>query len=451
MALSAGFSRVNITPHNGVAIEGYFIPRRVDGVLDDLEINALALSDGDKTVLVMCSDICLINQEYSDIFRGLIAAETNLPLDAIFMTVTHTHTSPCVGKVYTGSIELNEDDDAYLAKFKVWVVEAAKAAIADLKPARKGWRVGNAPGISFSRRYRMKDGSVRTNPGLGNPDVLEPIGEMDDRVSVLRFDQEDGNSIVLVNYANHPDSIGGCKASADWPGVVRRTVEASIPGTKCIFLNGSEGDVGANNVFAKDGDLNGLTKDFDDVLRGIEHTKHMGRTIAGAVLQVYGKVNFTENNTINYKECVFEIPANVPDASEMELAHKYNALHKEGKDCEIPYEGMMLTTVVAESERMVKLENGPESFPMKFIGLSIGDVALMGIPGEIFTKAGMDIKDTEGYKLVIPVSNVNGAEGYFPTMNAYEEGGYEARSSYFKKGAAEYIVQKSKELLGELS
>jgi hypothetical protein len=273
---------------------------------------------------------------------------------------------------------------------------------------------------------------------------------MDDRVSVLRFDQENGNSIVLVNYANHPDSIGGCKASADWPGVVRRTVEASIPGTKCIFVNGSEGDVGANNVFAKGGDLNGLTKDFDDVLRGIEHTKHIGRTVAGAVLQVYGKVNFTEDNTINYQERVFEIPANVPDPSEMELARKYNALHKAGKDSEIPYQGMMLTTVVAESERMIKLEHGPNSFPMKFTGLSIGDVALMGIPGEIFTKAGMDIKDTEGYKLVIPVSNVNGAEGYFPTMNAYEEGGYESRSSYFKKGCAEYIVQKSRELLGEL-
>lgn len=450
MALLAGFSRVNITPHNGVAIEGYFIPRRMDGVLDDLEINALALSDGEKTALIMCSDICLINQEFSDIFRGLIAEATNLPVESIFMTVTHTHTSPCVGKVYTGAIELNEDDDAYLEKFRLWVVEAAKEALADLKPAKKGWRVGEAPGVSFSRRYRMKDGSVRTNPGLGNPEVDGPIGEMDERVSVLRFDQENGNSIVLVNYANHPDSIGGCKVSADWPGVVRRTVEASIPGTKCIFLNGSEGDVGANNVFAKGGDLNGLTKDFDDVLRGIEHTRHIGRTVAGAVLQVYGKVNFTEDNTINYKEQVFEIPANVPDPSEMELAREYYALHKAGKDSEIPYQGMMLTTVVAEAERMMNLEHGPNSFPMKFTGLSIGDVALMGIPGEIFTKAGMDIKDTEGYKLVIPVSNVNGAEGYFPTMNAYEEGGYESRSSYFKKGCAEYIVQKSKELLGAL-
>lgn len=40
--------------------------------------------------------------------------------------------------------------------------------------------------------------------------------------------------------------------------------------------------------------------------------------------------------------------------------------------------------------------------------------------------------------------------GYFPTMNAYEESGYEALSSRFKAGVAERIVEGAKKLLGML-
>ena len=44
--LQAGFARVTITPPLGVPLAGYFIERPAAGVLDDLEVQALALSDG---------------------------------------------------------------------------------------------------------------------------------------------------------------------------------------------------------------------------------------------------------------------------------------------------------------------------------------------------------------------------------------------------------------------
>ena len=41
--LKAGFSRVNINPMMGIPIKGYFKVRLADGILDDIEANALAL------------------------------------------------------------------------------------------------------------------------------------------------------------------------------------------------------------------------------------------------------------------------------------------------------------------------------------------------------------------------------------------------------------------------
>ena len=118
---------------------------------------------------------------------------------------------------------------------------------------------------------------------------------------------------------------------------------------------------------------------------------------------------------------------------------------------EIPYCGtMMHTTVIAEALRMVELENGPEYFDMTLSGIRVGDVAIIGIPGESFTGIGRALKASGIFESVIPITQANGYEGYFPMQEAYDEGGYEARSSPFKAGVAEQIIDEGKKLLKEL-
>ena len=47
-------------------------------------------------------------------------------------------------------------------------------------------------------------------------------------------------------------------------------------------------------------------------------------------------------------------------------------------------------------------------------------------------------------------SLTDGSECYFPMKEAYDEGGYEARSSIFKAGVAEAIIESGLEALKEL-
>ena len=137
-------------------------------------------------------------------------------------------------------------------------------------------------------------------------------------------------------------------------------------------------------------------------------------------------------------------------AEDMPLARKYHELHLAGKDSEIPFKGMELTTVVAEAGRMVRLENGPETFPLGLSAVAIGPVALLGIPGEPFNGIGRGIKEAEGWEVVMPCCLTNGSEGYFPMQDSYDEGGYEARSSRYKAGTAELIIEEGKALLDTL-
>jgi hypothetical protein len=269
-------------------------------------------------------------------------------------------------------------------------------------------------------------------------------------VNVLRFDREGAPTIVLANMGCHPDVVGGDLISADWPAMFRRRLEKALDNVKALFFNGAQGDVNHVNVYAKGGDHNDMFHDFDDVDRGYGHARHMGNVMAAAVLQVYDKVNYTDVDSIRSKIATIQVPSNMPKPEDMPLAHKYNDLHLAGKDDEIPFKGMELTTVVAEAGRMVRLEHGPESFPLPLTAIAIGNVALIGVPGEPFNGVGIGLKSAEGWDLVLPTCLTNGNEGYFPMQDSYDEGGYEARSSRYKAGTAELIISEGKALLDGL-
>ena len=324
--LKVGFARVNVTPMMGINISGYFKVRLADGVLDDLEINAIAVNSGKNTVLMLSIDHCGINADVLKEFRERISEKTKVPADAVYISCTHTHTGPMMwpDKDGFGDGKLEKEYREFLCKR---AEDVSLFAINDLKPAKMGIGVGKAPNISFLRRFRMKDGSVATNPGPNNPDIVAPIGEVDERVNVIRFDRENAETVVLANFGDHPDTVGGNKISADWPGFFRRETEKALDNVKCIFFNGAQGDVNHVNVHPKGGDLNDMFLDFDDVSRGYGHARYMGRVVAGAVLQVYDKVEYINVSRIKYVQHIIKVPSNKPTAEEMPLARKYNELH----------------------------------------------------------------------------------------------------------------------------
>lgn len=444
--LHAGFGRVNVTPKMGIEITGYWIDRRADGVLDELEINALALACGEQKAVLLSMDTCSLRNHTADIMRAYVAKVTGLSLESIYFHATHTH---------TGAQLIDGSDDPLLEEYfqfvKEKLAEVTQIALADLKPAQMGFGVGRAPNIAFVRRYRMKDGSVRTNPGVNNPDILAPIGQVDERINVLRFDREGADTLVLANFGCHPDTVGGCKISGDWPTLMRASFEKAVDNTRCIFFNGAQGDINHVNVHPKGGDLNGMFMDFDDVSRGYPHTLHMGRVVAAGVMQVYDKVQYVDVESIRCMQRLIKVPANKPKPEEMEEAYYIQKMHADGRDAELPYKGMMLTTMLADSARKIRLEHAPDAFDMNLSVVAIGNVAMIGVPGEPFTGIGLGFKQAQGWDLILPTCTTNGAlGGYFPMRDSYEDGGYEARQSNFAAGVAELMIEEGLNLLAQM-
>ncbi len=445
-----GYASVNSNPPLGIAMHGYYVPRFAKGFLDDLSASALAISKDGVDILLISVDQCLMKNEICDRYIAAISEATGVLKENIFISSTHTHTGP-----YLSPDAMFEADEApilwYADFLEKRLCDVATLSLNERKNAKMAFIVGEAPDrIAYIRRYRMKDGSVMTCPPVGDPNIDHPIGTLDQRVNVLRFDREGADSVVLLNYGIHADTIGGELISSDFVGHLRRTVEKALDGTKCMFFPGAQGDVGSTHVFPEGGDMNDTEISFDNEMKSPGMARFVGRALAGVVLEVYDKAEYVDVDEIRMLHEDVVVPANTPKPEELPLAHKYKDLHDAGRDDEIPFSAMELTTVVAEAVRMCELEHGPEEFHLPMCGVKIGPVALIGIPGEPFTDIGVGIKDTDGWRMILPCALVNGSGGYFPMESAFLEGGYEARSSRYTAGVAECLIQGGKQLLQAL-
>ena len=184
--LSVGFARANITPMMGIGIVGYFVPRFAEGVLDELYVNALALRAGADTAVLLTLDNCGISRDVAMDFAASVSKAAGIPEEAVILHCTHTHTAPplidpAMPEALNGDFTSvdPQKEKAYYEFVRSRLCDAAQFALADLKPARMGYGVGQAPNIAFVRRFRMKDGSGQTTPGVDNPNIDHPIGEVD--------------------------------------------------------------------------------------------------------------------------------------------------------------------------------------------------------------------------------------------------------------------------------
>lgn len=448
--LEIGFGSQKIETLGGEGIAGYYVPRYVQGHLDDILTQAIAVRCEDSTILMISIDTLGVTAEFVSSVSERIENAVGISKDCIYVCATHTHTSPLV---YETSMFKSDAEKTRLYRERLIekTVETAILAVQDLSSAKMGYAVGTAPDrVAYIRRYRMKDGSTMTCPPINDPNIEGPIGELDRRVNIVRFARNGKPDVVILNFGLHADTIGGELVSADWPGWTRKTVSMALGGAECVFFPGAEGDVGSTNVHPTPSDMNDTEISFDNEMKSPGMARFVGRALAGVILQVYDKVEFSDVDSISFLKREISVPSNKPAPEDLPRAKEYKELHDRGRDDLIPYTAMELTTVVAEAVRMCELENGPDSFTLELTGVRIGNIAFLGIPGEPFTDIGVRIKSHGGYGMILPTALTNGDAGYFPVSSAFDEGGYEARASHYTKGIDDLIVEGAKEVLRSL-
>ena len=442
--LKAGFSRIDVTPPLGTFLSGYFEERYADGILDPIELNAIAIGNETEKVVIITADLLGIREKYATEIRELIAKRMEVPDDHIMIAALHQHTSVCLREDPVNNVM---EDRAYLDLLYRKFADAAQMAIADMADATLsyGEQETEAP-LSFVRRYRMSNGRIATNPKEHPDSGWPPIGPAepaDNTVRLLKFVRKDGKTIALVNFSTHPDVIGGTKYSADWPGFVRRFVEAEHENTHCLLLNGCQGDTNhVNYMIPSD-------QRFPNGTR-YNHAEYMGRIIANAANLLWNKTDAVHDSTINagvttvYNKTRTDKEEFFDECLELYNAHKVNNNYSANKTPS----GISK----AEAYRIVKMRTeAPLYQKIPVTVLRIGEVGFVGFGGEPFTHYATAVRERFPNKTLIAACCANGFQGYLPTAKAFEEGGYEAVSSPFSPNLEEDCIKTAAELLNHMN
>ena len=435
--LKAGFSRIDITPPLGTSLQGYFSVRYADGILDPLLATAVAFDDGNKRCVVISCDLIGFNMLLMDRIRPLVAEAIGTEKEGVFICCTHTHLGPGLT-----TPENKFQNVEYLEWLVKKLCDVAVMAVQDMAPATLSYTRGKVEDVAFVRRFRMKDGSVRTNPGCLNPDILEPLGTPDENSSLLIIKRENKPEIGIVNFQVHPDVIGGKTISADFPKFVRDTYEKLVDNSRCMYINGAQGDT--NHVDVRLGE--------DKCRRGYDRARYMGRKIAMSVIANYELAEPLCGDVINFGQQSIFVKFNKGRPDQIEEALRIDRLYKEGGAAAVGPDslGMRRTEIIAEATRIVRMMDFPEEKELYLTAVRVGDAVFAGFPGEPFTDVGRGIKNNSKFTLTIPACCANGYEGYYPVQSAYDEGGYEALTARYVAGTAEKLIEVSTQVVNSL-
>lgn len=431
--LKAGFARLDVTPPLGSDLSGYFYRRAAKGVRDPLYLNAVAIGDGEQTLILMAIDYIGIKLHYNVKIRQQISKRTGVPEDHILIAALHQHTAPCIANPENKMTALR--DEPFVNVLYRKFADAAVMAIEDMKEATlRTAALEVAQPIAFVRRYFTADGSVQTNPNTDKYTLTSRCAEADNTMRLVRLCRRGADDIAMVNFSTHPDVVSGEYISADWPGFTRKYVEQSLPGVSAIFFTGCQGDSNHIDFFKPKAER---LKDGDRYT----HAKFMGRTVADAVCAAWDGAKECGSEGIFAENVVLYNRTNTEGAEDYDRYKAWQDDHQAGRLDYKPH-----ITELAYASRIVGLRTAPVFQPVPLTVMGVGDVAFVGFGGEAFTAYGAAMRELAPEKFVICAVCANGYEGYFPTEEAFGQGGYEAKSSLFTPTLEREVVDAAKSI-----
>jgi hypothetical protein len=405
--LSAGVATVDITPEPGKTLWGYSNRTHgATGTLDPLFAKVVVLRSGDTSVAIVSLDLGRTPEE-SVLAKVHERTRAECGVSNLFITASHTHHAP--------AMEASPDNpNPFTEKVGQQIGDIVCAAARQLEPVRIGVGRGTAD-FAHNRRKFLPDGRVAMQWRNANREPTEPV---DREVAVIRLDRADGTPLaVLFNYACHPVVLGpdNYQYSADFVGPANATVEEQLK-TTCLFLQGACGNI--NPYMDKTPLAEG----------GVEEMRKMGRALGELIAKTAGATKTTApiHPSLKYeaRPIAVRVRWDLDDPQVRAVLSKAygprfdNYLAKTIKDNVLH---CTLTSVLID-----------------------GDLALVGMPGEIFVQFQTALKSHSPVANSFLVGYTNGFYGYFPTIRDAAAGGYGGKTAtYVEPGAGERLTDEA--------
>ncbi|MCQ2380067.1 MAG: hypothetical protein MJ025_03990 [Victivallaceae bacterium] len=383
--MKIAYFKENISPDVGAFLAGYNTIDESVMKLDDLYAIGLCIDDGRNRVLLVSFDLLGLDEWFVRENRKKCADLLGVPESAVLFTCTHTHCGPHTRSLAGRPEMLNR-------KYMDRLAETLIGAVGKLGDFREAVPCFHSIlcDENQNRRYTSGDNRAIYTP-FRRQFVPMRTGFADQELGTLMFldPATDRPVYVVANYAAHPlaghtPGPGALRTSAAYPGALRDYVTANT-GAECMFVAGAQGD-----LVPREDEMG------DEAFRSLGI--RLGKQVIGGIV----------------------------DASRSK--HCYALDDARVASC--------ISTFTAPLRR--KYRDNPKTLPAEYLGhdeaameiqcVAVGDVAFVGVPGEVCCELGAEIKWHSPFRRTFIAYNSTAYMSYICPANFLVSGGYESMS-----------------------
>ncbi|MAE65783.1 MAG: hypothetical protein CMJ18_16055, partial [Phycisphaeraceae bacterium] len=418
-------------------------------------------------------DLCGNTVQETAQLRGVIADALGLETEQVIWSTSQTHSSPTLpGSNLPGGSSVTVRGsfdaaycDAQRRRFMEQCVEAGRAALDSLRPARLRAGRGFCDTMSYNARFPMPTGGVKFSrhheEGLQSGKFFDPT------IGLLVFEDEDGRALgAIFNFCAHPATmINDRYISSDWVGTARSRIEEALSGAPAMFVQGFCGDVNCYHIFGTPA-----------------QARNSGHKLGEAAVAALPTLSPSRSEPFDYAFETVEIecrPMYTMDELERALDVRHRFVESLDDDpaatwfdgINLPEQfnveqkrmtAQMQADYLNAAKRMVEAgDSAPSTHDFTLGVVRLGDAAALIAHGENFTATGMKIRQRSPFVHTLICGDSNGLFGYVGDDAEIDRGGYETDSfwklPYFggvrlapAKGTVDRLVEKSVKMLRKL-
>ena len=414
--LKIGYAQEIITPPVGIDLAGYMNIRNNVGMYDDLYVKVVIIDNGKVRCGVVTVDICSPDALLDKLEEEITARFGKELHNNLIICATHTHTGPQLNK------EQNELTEYSRNQIVQGVMRAIERAQMNLLPGEIEYgSVYNNP-YGFVRRYWMKNGTIVTNPGWGNPEIDKPESDFDRTIGIIRIIQNGRTAALICNIAQHGDTIGGNLVSADWYGRFTQEIQYELKTSLPVLI-----------VDDASGDINHF--DFRQKINQTNYAEavRVGRGYARIVLDALDKLEKLTDEDIVIKNSSVTIPhRRLTEAEVAEAQHVLDTVPDIPKEGD--FESQDLANKVPAALRFFARraldchEKSTPAHDCRLTAIEFGKtLAFVSLPGEPFNGIARAIREKSPFKNTFIISLAQSKSGYVPMAECFARGGYEVQ------------------------
>lgn len=380
----------------GYTLGGYGarMSKPAEGIHDDIWAKALVLNDGGKKYALVTLDILGLPPNVKPQVIEKINQEDWTEENIMFLP-SHSHTS-------LEMFALNDKNIFKLAPIGIFQEELLNFVVQTLADLIKS-ADQNLHTVRIGSQCKAIEGLNRNRRG-------EPF--VDKTLTVTRIDHMSGKPMaVLVNWTGHPTIMDeeDMWVSGGWPGYLQRELESWLgQGVVAMYYNGPQAD---QSVKAE-----GAGSHY-------EKAEKYGRTMAIHVSEVYKSIKPEQDIRFEYNYKSLPLPERKAHPDFMETGGKEYGLDEES------------INILLEQVFPVKTSIG---------ACRLGDLLIVGSPGELNAELGLSIKDNlkiKGIKYPVIGGLANEWISYILSEEEYQKGGYESSVSFYGKDLGDVILR----------